>query len=56
MNIDIMLYKDMIWLTKQTNRPITEFAKIVSQISLAEDDIAKFWEIVSKQRNALHHL
>lgn len=53
MNIDVemMLYKDMLWLTEQTKRPINEFANVASQISLPDNYWDKFWKIVSIQRN-----
>lgn len=50
-DITMMLYKDMVWLTEQTKRPVKEFADVASKITLPDDLITRFWKVIATQRN-----
>ena len=44
LDLDSMLYEDMIWLLAQTSRPVNEFLQVASKIVLRNEDWSEFWK------------
>ncbi len=50
LNIDDMLYKDMLWLSERADLTVGQFVILAKRLDLRESDWAMFWKIIRKYR------